>query len=49
MDCGASLDVQALNRNCPQHILRRYTIEEVESAAAPLGRRIAELEARLPL
>jgi hypothetical protein len=33
--------------NCPQHISRRFTEDEVEQLFAPLRRRIAELEARL--
>jgi predicted pyridoxine 5'-phosphate oxidase superfamily flavin-nucleotide-binding protein len=33
--------------NCPSHITPRFTAEEVEQAAAPLKRRIAELEAAL--
>ena len=33
--------------NCPKYITPRFTAEEVEKAAAPLRRRIAELEAAL--
>jgi predicted pyridoxine 5'-phosphate oxidase superfamily flavin-nucleotide-binding protein len=41
------VQVEALDWNCPQHITPRYTLEEVEAAAAPLRARIRELEARL--
>jgi uncharacterized protein len=33
--------------NCPKYITPRFTAEEVEQAAAPLKKRIAELEAAL--
>ena len=33
--------------NCPKYITPRFTVEEVEKAAAPLKQRIAELEAAL--
>lgn len=35
------------DRNCPQHITRRYTLEELHEVTAPLTARIAELEAEL--
>ena len=39
--------VEAFDWNCRQHIVPRYTAEEVESAVAPLRARLAELEQRL--
>ncbi len=39
--------VTGFDWNCPQYITPRFTAEEVEQAAAPLKRRIAELEAAL--
>jgi len=39
--------VEAWDANCPQHILRRYTEEEIAPAVAKLQARIAELEAEL--
>jgi hypothetical protein len=41
------IDVEAFDWNCPQHITRRYTVQEVEAAIAPLHARIRELEAAL--
>lgn len=45
VDRVAMVRVAAWDRNCPQHIPRRFTVEEVEAAVAPLRARIAELEA----
>ncbi|MFT7570814.1 MAG: putative pyridoxine 5'-phosphate oxidase superfamily flavin-nucleotide-binding protein [Paracoccaceae bacterium] len=42
---GFLIDVSAFDWNCPQHITPRFTVEDVESAVAPLQARIAELEA----
>lgn len=42
---GFLIDVAAFDWNCPQHITPRFTVEDVESAVAPLQARIAELEA----
>lgn len=42
-----TVGVEALDWNCPQHITPRFTAAEIESVAAPLHARIAELEARL--
>lgn len=39
--------VTAWDVNCPQHITRRYTEQEVEALVVPLKERIAELEAQL--
>lgn len=44
---GILIKVEAFDWNCPQHITPRYTLAEVEAAAAPLRQRIAELEAQL--
>jgi hypothetical protein len=43
----ATFDVEAFDWNCPQHIVRRCTVAEVDAVVAPLEARIAELEARL--
>ncbi len=39
--------VAGFDWNCPKHITPRFTAEEIEQAAAPLKRRIGELEAAL--
>jgi predicted pyridoxine 5'-phosphate oxidase superfamily flavin-nucleotide-binding protein len=39
--------VTAYDWNCPKYITPRFTVAEVEQAAAPLKRRIVELEAEL--
>ena len=39
------IQVAAFDWNCPQHITRRFTEEEVSEAIRPLQLRIAELEA----
>lgn len=39
------IEVAAFDWNCPQHITPRFTVEDIESAVAPLQARIAELEA----
>ena len=38
------LTLEAFDWNCPQHITPRYTIDEIQAAAAPLQARIAQLE-----
>jgi len=43
----ATIDVEAFDWNCPQHITPRYTVDQVETVVAPLKARIAELEAQL--
>jgi predicted pyridoxine 5'-phosphate oxidase superfamily flavin-nucleotide-binding protein len=40
------IDVVSFDRNCPQYITPRYTLEEIETMIAPLKERIAELESR---
>ncbi len=44
---GFLIEVEAFDWNCSQHITPRYTLAEVEEAAAPLRARIAELEGLL--
>jgi predicted pyridoxine 5'-phosphate oxidase superfamily flavin-nucleotide-binding protein len=39
------IDVAAFDWNCRQHITPRFTVEDIDSAVAPLQARIAELEA----
>lgn len=39
--------VQAFDWNCPRHITPRFTLAEVEAAAAPLKAEIASLRARI--
>ncbi|CAN5396244.1 pyridoxamine 5'-phosphate oxidase family protein [soil metagenome] len=41
------IDVVSFDWNCPQYISPRFTTEQVEAYAAPLKKRIADLEARL--
>jgi len=41
------IDIEAWDANCPQHIVRRYSEEEIAPAVARLQARIAELEAEL--
>ncbi len=41
------LHVEAFDWNCPQHIIPRYTLEEIGAAAEPLHARIRELEREL--
>ncbi len=42
-----TIRVTGYDWNCPKYITPRFTAEEVEKAAAPLRRRIAELESEL--
>jgi uncharacterized protein len=39
------LHLEAFDWNCPQHITPRFTEPEIEAALAPVGVRIAQLEA----
>ena len=41
------LQIEAYDWNCPQHIVPRYTIEEIEKALAPQREYIAKLEAEI--
>jgi predicted pyridoxine 5'-phosphate oxidase superfamily flavin-nucleotide-binding protein len=43
----ALFDVEGFDWNCPQHIVPRYTAEEIDMATAPLRQRIRALEDRL--
>ena len=43
----ATIEVEAFDWNCPQHITPRYTLEQVQAASQPLHERIAELEAEV--
>ena len=44
---GLVIRIEAFDWNCPQHITPRFTVAEVEAAAAPLRERIAGLEREL--
>jgi predicted pyridoxine 5'-phosphate oxidase superfamily flavin-nucleotide-binding protein len=44
---GVVIEIAAFDWNCPQHITRRFTSEQVEQALAPLRAEIAALKARL--
>ena len=44
---GLVIDVEAFDWNCPQHIVRRFTEDDVARAILPLRTRIDELEAQL--
>jgi predicted pyridoxine 5'-phosphate oxidase superfamily flavin-nucleotide-binding protein len=44
---GFLIRVAAFDWNCPQHIVPRYTSEEIEVAIQPLKDRIRDLEAQL--
>nr|WP_297786647.1 pyridoxamine 5'-phosphate oxidase family protein [uncultured Allomuricauda sp.] len=39
--------IKAVDVNCPQHIVQRYTSEEIDQMIAPLKERITELENEL--
>jgi predicted pyridoxine 5'-phosphate oxidase superfamily flavin-nucleotide-binding protein len=47
VDRVATIQVEAFDWNCPQHIAQRFTLEQVEEAVYPLRARIAELEAQV--
>lgn len=44
---GLSIDVEAFDWNCSQHITPRYTIADIAPGIETLQRRIAELESQL--
>ena len=44
---GWLITLEAFDWNCPQHIVRRFTAQEIAAAFTPLERRIAELEAEI--
>ena len=39
--------IKAVDVNCPQHIVQRYTSEEIDQMMTPLKERITELENEL--
>jgi predicted pyridoxine 5'-phosphate oxidase superfamily flavin-nucleotide-binding protein len=43
----ATIEVEAFDWNCPQHITPRYTLDQVEVASRSLHERIAALEAEV--
>ncbi|MEO5684707.1 MAG: pyridoxamine 5'-phosphate oxidase family protein [Chitinophagaceae bacterium] len=43
------LHIEAYDWNCPQHIVPRYTVEQIETALAPQKELIAKLEAEIEL
>jgi len=43
----ATIEVEAFDWNCSQHITPRYTLEQIEVASQPLHDRIAALEAEV--
>ena len=43
----ATIDIEAFDWNCPQHITPRFTIDEIEATTRPLRERIAQLEAEI--
>ncbi|KQX06901.1 MULTISPECIES: pyridoxamine 5'-phosphate oxidase family protein [unclassified Leifsonia] len=47
VEAAIVVTVTAFDWNCPQHIPRRFTLDEVEQRVAPLRARIRELEDRL--
>lgn len=44
---GFVITVEGFDWNCPQHIAKRYTLEELRTVTAPLTARIEQLEAEL--
>jgi len=44
---GFVIAVEAFDWNCPQHIVPRFTVEEIQPAITQLKNKIAELEAEL--
>ncbi|RNJ48716.1 pyridoxamine 5'-phosphate oxidase family protein [Methylocystis hirsuta] len=44
---GFLIKVEGFDWNCPQHIVERYTLDEMRVTTAPLTARIAELERQL--
>jgi hypothetical protein len=43
----ATIEIEAFDWNCPQHITPRFTAEEIEAVTQSLRTRIAQLEAEL--
>lgn len=44
---GIVIAVEAFDWNCPQHITRRFTLDDIQRLTEPFARRIEELEAEL--
>lgn len=44
---GLIITIAGFDWNCPQHIAKRYTLEEAQALQQPLNARIAELQAEL--
>jgi predicted pyridoxine 5'-phosphate oxidase superfamily flavin-nucleotide-binding protein len=44
IDRVATIDVEAFDWNCPQHITPRFSAEETDAVVRPLQERIAQLE-----
>ncbi|RMF06297.1 MAG: pyridoxamine 5-phosphate oxidase [Alphaproteobacteria bacterium] len=44
---GLVITLEGFDWNCPQHITKRYSLDEMSAVTAPLTARIAELEAEL--
>lgn len=44
---GFLIRVEGFDWNCPQHVVERYTLDDVRAMTAPLTARIAELEQQL--
>jgi predicted pyridoxine 5'-phosphate oxidase superfamily flavin-nucleotide-binding protein len=44
---GIVIAVEGFDWNCSQHIMPRFTVDEISAAVAPLHQRIAELEEQL--
>jgi len=38
------IHIEAFDWNCPQHIVPRFTAEQIQDAIAPVEKRIQELE-----
>ena len=45
VEAAITVTVTAFDWNCPQHIPRRLTLDEVDQRVAPLRERLIQLEA----
>ena len=43
----AVIEVEAVDWNCPHHIMPRFTLEQIDAASKPLHERISQLEAEV--
>jgi uncharacterized protein len=41
------LHIEAFDWNCPQHIMQRFTMDEIKQMIAPMFEHIAKLEAEI--